>query len=106
MEETFKYVLLINLIMLSILILDIPFGRQFIGFIYFSFLPGFLILKILSFDFDNLSDTILLSVGLSIGFLMLIGLLINELYPIFGIYEPLSFIPIYVTIFTVLSLMS
>jgi len=62
------------------------------------FIPGFAILKILKLEEKDATSTILFSVSLSIAFLMFVGLIINELYPLFGILRPLSAIPLISTL--------
>ena len=77
---------------------DIPVARQVLGFVYFTFLPGFLILKLLKLnDLDRL-ETILFSVGLSIAFLMIAGLLVNEFSLLFGVSQPLSLVPLMIVL--------
>jgi len=77
---------------------DVPVARQVVGFIYFTFFPGFLILKILKLNELDKVETVLLSVGLSVAFLMLAGLLINEVGQLFGITRPLSFLTLTVVL--------
>ena len=74
---------------LSIL-LDIPVFRQILGFIFLAFVPGALFLCILKPDKLGLTEKFVLSVGLSISFIMFISVLINTLYPLFGYETPLS----------------
>ncbi|MEM2704219.1 MAG: hypothetical protein QXR45_13800, partial [Candidatus Bathyarchaeia archaeon] len=62
--------------------LDIPVFRQFLGFMCLSFVPGFLILKLFKLEELNQAEAIILNTGLSLAFLMLFGLLINELLPL------------------------
>jgi len=76
---------------------NIPTARQVIGFIYFTFVPGFIILKLLKLNEFNWVETLLFSVGLSIAFLMVVGLLINEIGFLFGISKPLSLMPLVMT---------
>ena len=93
-RDFFVITLIIQFIAVAVIIFDVPIARQIIGFIYFSFVPGFLIIKILKFDgFDGL-ETILFSLGLSIAFLMLAGLITNDFGPLFGILQPLSLMPL------------
>jgi len=73
---------------------DIPIARQVLGFFYFTFLPGFIILKLLKLDRFDWVETVLFSVGLSIAFLMLGGLLVNEFGLLFGVSQPLSVVPL------------
>lgn len=74
---------------------------QIIGFVYLTFAPGFFIFKILRIERVNLIEIILYSVGISISFLMFVGLLINSLYPLFGIVKPLTPIILSLTILTI-----
>jgi uncharacterized membrane protein len=67
-----------------------PIIRQVLGFLYLTFVPGIVLLKILKLEKLNLAEAISLSTGLSIAFLMFFGLLINELLPLTGILKPLS----------------
>lgn len=70
--------------------LEIPFLMQIIGFIYLFILPGFLILRIFRFNEFSIIEIILYTIGLSLIFLMFIGLLLNFLSPLIGITKPLS----------------
>ena len=89
-----KTLLLIVLLLLSlfclVVYLDIPIARQVIGFLYLSFVPGFVFLRLLKLK--NLCDieTIVLSVGFSVAFVMIIGLLVNEIGFIMGFSNPLN----------------
>ena len=67
---------------------------QLAVFIFLIFVPGFLILKLLNIKKIKIVDEILFSIGLSIAFVMFFGFSINELYLILGISEPLSIIPL------------
>lgn len=58
---------------------NIPFARATICFLYLMFIPGIVILKLLSLkNLDNV-EKVLFSVGLSIAFLMFVGLIVNEI---------------------------
>ena len=76
----------------------IPILRQFIGFIYLTFVPGILLLSILRLHKLSNIETILYSVGLSLFTLMFIGFFMNMIYPIFGISEPISIMPLIITL--------
>jgi len=81
----------------NILILfDVPVARQIISFIYFTIMPGLLIIKLINQKELDKIETLVFSVGLSISFLMIAGLLINETGFLFGIREPLSLLPLLV----------
>ena len=82
----------LQLIVCFTVFFDIPIARQVLGFCYFTFLPGFIILKLLKVKELNKVETILFSVGLSIAFLMIVGLLINEFSFMLGFSQPLSLV--------------
>lgn len=77
---------------------QIPLMRQFIGFIYLSFVPGIVILRILKLHKIGNIETILYTVGLSIATLMFTGLFMNVFYQIFGISKQISITPLIITI--------
>ncbi|MGZ7109633.1 MAG: DUF2206 domain-containing protein, partial [Methanobacterium sp.] len=71
-----------------IIILDISWLRSLIPFFYFTFVPGILILQIFRLNRLDLLKKFVLWIGLSISFLIFVGLLLNSLYPF--IAEPLA----------------
>lgn len=74
--------------------LDIPVARQVIVFFYLTFVPGLIITKILKFDKLDGFETVLFSVGLSVAFIMIAGLLLNTFGFLAGISTPLSLLPL------------
>lgn len=92
-----KFVVLFQIVTNMAVMLDIPFFRQIVGFIYLMFIPGFVILNTFKLAKEDLSETILFSIGLSITLLMLIGLFLNELFPMVGLASSLSTLPLLVT---------
>ena len=80
------------------ILLDIPILREVIVFIFLSFIPGFVILRLFKLKEISFLDTILFSVALSIAFVMFMGLLVNELYLLLGLSQPLSTIPLTVAL--------
>ena len=106
MQRSFKFILVIQFAMLLAIVLDIPVARQTVGFVYLTFIPGMLILRILKLNPKSAVNELLFSVGLSIAFIMFIGLLVNELFPLIGVSEPLSILPLAVTINTILLMLS
>ena len=97
-----KNLLLIVLLLLSmfclVVFLDIPIARQIIGFLYLTFVPGFIFLRLLKLENLGYIETILFSVGFSLAFLMIAGLLVNELGLMAGISNPLTLLPLMVTV--------
>jgi uncharacterized membrane protein len=85
--------------------LQIPIIRQLIVFIYLTFVPGILILRILKLHKVGNVETLLYTVGLSIAALMFTGFFMNFtgffmniFYPYFGISGPISITPLIITI--------
>lgn len=83
---------------------DVPGLRQIAGFIFLTFMPGILILRILKIHNVGLIESLLYAVGLSIAFVMLSGLFINFALPLVGISRPISVFPVVatLTIFTLI----
>ena len=90
------------------ILLDIPFLRQILGFLFLIILPGLLILQILKLDKIGSTEKIILTVGLSISFLMFFGLMINNLSLSLGYKTPLSTISLLISfnlVFIVLAIL-
>lgn len=98
MRKSLAIIPIVHLLLYIAIGLNIFVFRQITVFIYLSFIPGFVLLKILRLKETSIVDTILFSVGLSVAFLMLVGLLINELCLTLGISQPLSTIPLTITL--------
>lgn len=96
-----KYIwIFIGLLLLTDLaiLLNIPFLRQILGFFFLTLLPGVLILQILKLNKIGTTEKFVLSVGLSVSFLMFFGLLINNLSLSFGYETPLANIPLLISL--------
>lgn len=74
---------------LSILF-DISMFRQVLGFVFYTVVPGLLILSILRINKLDFAEKIILSIGLSLSFMMFYGLLVNWIMPLFWSVPPLS----------------
>jgi uncharacterized membrane protein len=77
---------------------NVPIVRQLIGFIYLSFVPGFVCIGFLKIRRANIVDNVLFSAGLSIALLMFLGLFVSILGPTLGIAQPLSLIPLIIIV--------
>lgn len=86
------------LVLFAALATVFPVARAILGFIYLTFIPGAILLRMLKLRRLVTIEKILFSAGLSIAFLMFVGLLMNFLYPLVGISKPLSTLPLTVTI--------
>ena len=69
---------------------DFSIFRIVISFVFLLFIPGLALLRVFKIHNLEIIETILYSVGLSIAYLMIIGLATNEVLPIFGISNPMS----------------
>jgi uncharacterized membrane protein len=78
--------------------IQFPIARELVGFIYLTFVPGVILLRILKIHGIGNIETILYSVGLSIVTLMSTGALMNALLPSLGISRPISTMPLLITI--------
>ncbi len=87
-------ILFLQFIAYAMMFLDVSIAWQVIGFFYFTFVPGFIILKLLKLNELGRLETVLFSVGLSVAFLILAGLLINEFSSILSVSKPLSPMPL------------
>lgn len=72
------------------ILLDVPILRLVFGILFYSTIPGALILGILNLGNSRTIVMFILSWGLSISFIIFSGLFLNYLYPLFGYNAPLS----------------
>jgi len=73
----------------------IPILPQLLGFVILTFIPGFIILRILKVHNIDRTQNFLLAVGLSLSFIMIYGLFLNTLLPHLGILKPMSPQPLF-----------
>ena len=98
MNNSLKLVTILYTLTCISVSLDIVILRQIFGFFCLSFIPGYLFLKILKRDEVDHVETVVFSIGLSIAFLMFLGLLVNALSPAFNLSKPLSTFPLIIAI--------
>ena len=96
-KNWFVFIISILLITDLAILLNIPFLRQIFGFLFLTILPGLLILQILKLDKLGFTEKFVLSVGLSISFLMFFGLFIDKLYFGLGYSTPLSILSLLIS---------
>ena len=83
-----------GLIGLGALGLDIPVLRQIVAFLFLSFVPGLLLLRILRIHNVHIIESLLYSVGLSLVFVMAMGVVANFALPPLGISKPITLLPL------------
>lgn len=101
-NEFLSAIILIQILMwivgiLSLNSIHIPIFNDIVTLLYLGFVPGIIILRILKLHDLGNTFTTLLSVGLSLASVMLIGLGMNQLYPLIGINRPLEVMPLLIT---------
>jgi len=79
--------------------------QQVAGCIFLLFIPGILLLRILKLHILGSVRTPLYAVGLSIATLMFSGLVINQVYPYFGITRPIAALPLLITLSVVVDVL-
>jgi uncharacterized membrane protein len=99
----FQALLLLQIALITFVFLNIPIARQIVAFIYLSFVPGFIFLKFLKLSSATLVEKILITIGLSLAFLMFSGFLINEIFLALNLTQPLTSLPVLISlsIFTI-----
>ena len=96
--KNFFFLILVFLIATDIaILLNIPFLRQILGFLFLTILPGLLILQILKLNKIGSTEKFVLVVGFSVSFLIFFGLLINNSSLSFGYKTPLSTAPLLIS---------
>ncbi|MEM2293047.1 MAG: DUF2206 domain-containing protein [Candidatus Bathyarchaeia archaeon] len=93
-KPVFFILLFLHLITCLVILFDVPVARQVVGFTYFTFITGFIVINLLRIELSNRLEIVLFSIGLSMAFLMVMGLLINELGLLLGLARPLSLVPL------------
>lgn len=83
---------------LATLGIDIPVLRQAVAFTFVALVPGVLILRILKIHNISFIEGVVYSVGLSLAFTMFVGALINIALPPLGIPQPISTIPVIISL--------
>jgi uncharacterized membrane protein len=96
-KEWFVLVILITLFTDLAIFLNIPFLRQILGLLFLTILPGLLIIQTLKLNKIGFTEKFVLAIGLSISFLMLFGLLLNNSLLSIGYKTPLATVPLLIS---------
>lgn len=94
-----KFIILVSIIQVSVigtfaldnLGIKIPFLIPILGFIYLTFIPGTIILRIFKLHELDSTENFLYSIGLSLATIMFYGFALNMVLPFLGIKNPISF---------------
>lgn len=77
--------------------MEFPILWKIAGFLNLTFIPGFLLLRILKVHNLSSIEAVLYSTGLSLTFVMIMGLFMNILYPLIGNMTPFSEVSLLLT---------
>ncbi|MCW3995069.1 MAG: DUF2206 domain-containing protein [Candidatus Bathyarchaeota archaeon] len=94
LQHFLPIVVFLQVIMYITLFLNLPVAMQVVGIIYLSFIPGVIFVKLIKLENLRALEFMLFSVGFSIAFLMIAGLIINEFGSTIGLSFPLSTLPL------------
>lgn len=99
-NKIFSEILIFGLIANLLVCFNIQYFylRAIFSFIFLTIIPGLLIMLILKIRKIGFWEYLVYTIGLSIAFLMFGGLLINWILPLTGISQPLSLIPISISL--------
>jgi uncharacterized membrane protein len=97
--------LILQIIVYFVVFADIAIARTVVCFLYLMLVPGIVILRLLRLENLDIAEKALFSAGLSIAFLMFIGLIINEIARL-ALTSPLSLNLLIISINTTVLLMS
>jgi uncharacterized membrane protein len=86
--------LLLQFAFCVVVFFNIPILRQVIGFLYVTFIPGYVVLKLLKIGNLGALQTVLFSSGLSIALLMFLGFVASEFGILVGFFNVLSTLPL------------
>lgn len=78
---------------------------EILSIIFLLFIPGFLVIRFLKIKDINPLEFIMYDLGLSIAFLMFVGFMMNLIYPLLGIKNPLTFLNVFFTINSIIIIM-
>lgn len=81
-----------------VVLVDIPVVRPVFSFVFLAFVPGLLILHIFKLDRLGFSEKLVITVGLSVAFIMIFGLILNSLLLAVGYEKPLALIPLLISL--------
>lgn len=92
----FQFIFLFVMVLMKNYEFEVPLLIQILYIINLTIIPGFIFLRIIKIDKIDVYETVLYSIGMSIFFIMLIGLFMNWLYPLIGV-KPFSSTPVVLT---------
>ena len=83
----------------------IPLVRQIVGVVYLLFVPGLLLLRVLKLHRLGSIETLLFTVGLSLATSMFLGFVMNTIFPVLDVLNPIAEMPLMIslTIFVLLA---
>lgn len=78
--------------------IELSLLQETLGVVLLTLAPGFLLLLFVDHGIDDVGEVFLYVVGFSLVFLAVTSMVVSLLYPVFGIENPLSFLPLALTV--------
>lgn len=103
-REFFALIILLLLITDLVRILNISGFKEILPLIYFTIVPGLLIVILMNLNKLEFIKKFVLWIGISLSFLILVGLGLNSLYPF--ISKPLDLLPLLITFNVIILLLA
>jgi uncharacterized membrane protein len=76
----------------------IPLLRQIIGVVYLLFVPGMLLLRVMKLHRLGTIETLLYAVGLSLATAMFLGFVMNTIFPVLDVLNPIAEMPLMISL--------
>lgn len=84
----FIVILLLHVTLYAAILSNIPVFRSVVGFVYLLFVPGIVLLRLFKLKNIDITEKAVFSVGLSVAFLMILGLFLDLIAPLGGLSNP------------------
>lgn len=90
--------LLLQFAWIATTLFGLPVINEILGFLYLTFVPGYVIINLSNLKKISSVEAVFLSVGFSVAFLMLGGLCLDYFAAVFSVPQPLSFMPLFLLV--------
>jgi uncharacterized membrane protein len=95
--QLWAVLLMLQILFCTAVLFNIQIVRQVLGFLFLTFIPGFLVLRLLRLKLE-MTEMVVFAAGFGIAVVMGVGLSLDIIGPIAGIARPLELLPTMITI--------
>jgi len=85
-----KTAILLYLLLCFSILFSVPIAQQILGFLWLLIIPGYALLRILKTDEWDLLGLVVFSAGLGLAIVMFLGLILNSVFLVLNLPQPLS----------------